>query len=91
MKSLKPGGTIVTCGATTGHNVGFDLRFLFARQLSFLGSYMGGMGELLDALKFVFDGTFKPVVDRTFPLKDTRAAHEYMQSSQMFGKIVVVV
>ena len=34
--------------------------------------------------------TFKPVVDRTFPLKDTRAAHEYMQSSQMFGKIVLV-
>lgn len=90
MKSVKPGGTIVTCGATTGHNVGFDLRFLFARQLSFLGSYMGGMGELHDALKFVFDGTFKPVVDRTFPLKETRAAHEYMQSSQMFGKIVLV-
>jgi NADPH:quinone reductase-like Zn-dependent oxidoreductase len=90
MKSLKAGGTIVTCGATTGPNVGFDLRFLFARQLSFLGSYMGGMGELLDALKFVFDGTFKPVVDRTFPLRDTRAAHEYMQSSQMFGKIVLV-
>jgi NADPH:quinone reductase-like Zn-dependent oxidoreductase len=90
MKSLKPGGTIVTCGATTGPNVGFDLRFLFARQLSFLGSYMGGMGELLDALKFVFDGTFKPMVDRSFPLQDTRAAHEYMQSSQMFGKIVLV-
>ena len=90
MKSLKPGGTIVTCGATTGHAVGFDLRFLFTRQLSFLGSYMGGMGELLDATKFVFDGTFKPVLDRTFPLKDTRAAHEYLLSSQMFGKIVVV-
>jgi len=90
MKSLKPGGAIVTCGATTGHDVGFDLRFLFTRQLSFLGSYMGGMGELLNALKFVFDGTFKPVVDRTFPLKDTRAAHEYLQSSQMFGKIVLI-
>ena len=90
MKSLKPGGTIVTCGATTGPNVGFDLRFLFARQLSFLGAYMGGMGELHDALKFVFDGTLKPVVDRTFPLKETRAAHEYMQSSQMFGKIVLI-
>ncbi|HEX8814668.1 MAG TPA: zinc-binding dehydrogenase [Terriglobales bacterium] len=89
MKSLKPGGTIVTCGATTGHNVGFDLRFLFARQLSFLGSYMGGMGELISAMKFVFDGTFQPVIDRTFPLKDTRAAHEYLASSQMFGKVVL--
>ncbi len=89
MKSLKPGGTIVTCGATTGPNIGFDLRFLFARQLSFLGSYMGTMDDLHQALKFVFDGTFKTVVDRTFPLAEARAAHEYMQSSQMFGKIVL--
>jgi NADPH:quinone reductase-like Zn-dependent oxidoreductase len=89
MKSLKPGGTIVTCGATTGPNIKFDLRFLFGRQLSFLGSYMGTMGDLHQALKFVFDGTFKTVVDRTFPLAEARAAHEYMQSSQMFGKIVL--
>ena len=89
MKSLKPGGTIVTCGATTGPNAAFDLRFLFARQLSFLGSYMGTMGELHEVLKHVFAGTLKPVVDRTFPLKDARAAHEYMEASQMFGKVVL--
>ncbi len=47
MKSLKPGGTIVTCGATTGPNAAFDLRFVYSRQLNFLGSYMGTMGELL--------------------------------------------
>ena len=89
MKSLKPAGTIVTCGATTGPEVKFDLRFLFARQLSFLGSYMGNMGELHEVLGHVFAGRLKPVVDRAFPLKDTRAAHEYMESSQMFGKIVL--
>src|SRR4030081_2139279 len=48
VKSLKPGGTIVTCGATTGHDAAFDLRFLFSRQLAFLGSYMGTMGDLHD-------------------------------------------
>lgn len=89
MKSLKPGGTIVTCGATTGPNAAFDLRFLFARQLSFLGSYMGTMGELHEVLKHVFAGTLKPVVDRNSPLRDARAAHEYMEASQMFGKIVL--
>ena len=89
MKSLKPGGTIVTCGATTGSNVALDLRFLFSRQLSFLGSYMGTMGELYEVLAQVFAGRLKPVVDRTFPLKEARAAHEYMESSQMFGKIVL--
>lgn len=89
MKSLKPGGTIVTCGATTGPNAAFDLRFLFSRQLNFLGSYMGTMGELYDVLSHVFAGRLKPVVDRTFALKEVRAAHEYMEKSQMFGKIVL--
>jgi NADPH:quinone reductase-like Zn-dependent oxidoreductase len=90
LKSVKPGGTLVTCGATTGANVGLELRFLFARQLSLLGSYMGTMGELHGVLKHVFSGKLKPIVDRTFPLKEVRAAHEYMETSKMFGKIVLV-
>jgi NADPH:quinone reductase-like Zn-dependent oxidoreductase len=89
MKSLKPSGTLVTCGATTGPNAAFDLRFVFSRQLSLLGSYMGTMGELYEVLSHVFAGRLKPVVDRTFPLKDARAAHEYMEASRMFGKIVL--
>src|SRR5271154_5945586 len=89
MKSLKAGGTIVTCGATTGFDAKFDLRFLFSRQLSFLGSYMGTMGDLHDVLGHVFAGRLKPVVDRTFPLENNLAAHEYMEASQMFGKIVI--
>jgi NADPH:quinone reductase-like Zn-dependent oxidoreductase len=89
MRSLKPGGVIVTCGATTGPHVGFDLRFLFSRQLSILGSYMGTMGELHEVLKHVFSGKLRPVVDRTFPLSEARAAHEYMEKSAMFGKIVL--
>ena len=89
LKCLKPGGTLVTCGATTGSNVATDLRFLFARQLSVLGSYMGTMGELHEVLKHVFRGRLRAVIDRTFPLSETRAAHEYMEKSQMFGKIVL--
>jgi NADPH:quinone reductase-like Zn-dependent oxidoreductase len=89
IRSLKPGGNLVTCGATTGPQIGIDLRFLFSRQLSVLGSYMGTMGELHEVLKHVLRGKLKPVVDRTFPLKETRAAHEYMEGSQMFGKIVL--
>jgi NADPH:quinone reductase-like Zn-dependent oxidoreductase len=89
MKSLKTGGTLVTCGATTGPNVDIDLRHLFARQLKLLGSYMGTMGELHEILKHIFAGRLKPVVDRVFPLSEVRAAHEYLEKSQMFGKIVV--
>jgi NADPH:quinone reductase-like Zn-dependent oxidoreductase len=89
LKSMKPGATLVTCGATTGPQAGIDLRFLFARQLSLLGSYMGTMGELYEVLEHVFSGQLKPVVDRTFPLSEARAAHEYMEKSRMFGKIVL--
>lgn len=89
LRSLKPAGTLVTCGATTGPQVGIDLRFVYSRQLSILGSYMGTMGELHDVLKHVFRGRLKPVVDRTFPLAEARGAHEYMEKSQMFGKIVL--
>jgi NADPH:quinone reductase-like Zn-dependent oxidoreductase len=89
LKSLKTAGTLVTCGATTGPSVGIDLRHLFARQLSLLGSYMGTMGELHEVLGHVFSGRLKPVVDRTFPLKDARAAHEYLEKSEMFGKVLL--
>jgi NADPH:quinone reductase-like Zn-dependent oxidoreductase len=89
LKSLKPGGTLVTCGATTGPQVGMDLRFVFSRQLSILGSYMGTMSELLEVLRHVFSGKLKPVVDKVFALKEIRAAHEYMENSEMFGKILL--
>jgi NADPH:quinone reductase-like Zn-dependent oxidoreductase len=89
MKCLKPAGTLVTCGATTGPNASFDLRFLYSRQLSLLGSYMGTMGELYEVLGHIFAGRLKPVVDRSFSLQDVLAAHKCMENSQMFGKVVL--
>jgi len=91
IKSLKYGGTLVTCGATTGYDAQLDLRVLFARQLSLFGTYMGGQGELLEVLKHVFSGKLKPVVDRTFPLSEARAAQEYLDHSEQFGKVVLTV
>jgi NADPH:quinone reductase-like Zn-dependent oxidoreductase len=89
LKSLKAGGTVVTCGATTGPQVGVDLRFVFYHQLTVLGSYMGTMGEFNEVLKHVFSGKLKPVVDSVFPLSEARSAHERMEKSEMFGKIVM--
>jgi len=89
MKSLRPGGTLVTCGATTGFDVGVDIRHLFVKQLSVLGSFMGNMGDLHEVLGHVFAGRLKPVVDRAFPLSETADAHRYLESSQMFGKVVL--
>src|SRR5215472_5062848 len=89
MRCLKTAGSLVTCGATTGPNVSIDLRHLFARQLRLLGSYMGTMAELNEVLGHLFAGRLRAVVDRTFPLSEIRAAHEYLEKSAMFGKVIV--
>ena len=90
VESLAAGGRLVTCGATTGLGVGVDLRFLFSRQQSLLGSYMGTMGELHRVLKFVFNGKLKPIVDRVFPMSEIAAAHAYLENKEQFGKVIVV-
>jgi NADPH:quinone reductase-like Zn-dependent oxidoreductase len=89
LRSLKPGGDLVTCGATTGPQAAIDLRFLYSRQYSVLGSYMGNMGDFHEMLKHVFSGRLKPVIDTTFPLRDARAAHERLEKSEQFGKVVL--
>jgi NADPH:quinone reductase-like Zn-dependent oxidoreductase len=91
LKCLARTGRLVTCGATTGHDAGIDLRFLFGRQLSLLGSYMGRKAELLRAAQFFFAGTVKPVVDSTFPLGEAAQAHRRLEARQNFGKVVLVV
>jgi len=91
LASLAAGGRLVTCGATTGYEAKVDLRFLFSRQLSLLGSYMGTKSELHSVMRLVASGRFKPIVDRVFPLAEAAAAHAYLESSSQFGKVVLRV
>jgi NADPH:quinone reductase-like Zn-dependent oxidoreductase len=91
VKSLANSGRLVTCGATTGYDAKIDLRFLFTRQLSLMGSYMGTKDELRTVLKLVAQGRLKPAVDKVFSLSDCRAAHEYLEKSKQFGKVVLRV
>ena len=91
VRALARGGRLVTCGATTGANGVIDLAVLFSRQLSILGSYMGTKGELLRAARAFFAGQLKPVIDCTFTLADAAAAHQRMEASGQFGKIVLDV
>lgn len=82
-------GRLVTCGATTGPTGRTELRFLFSKQLSLLGSYMGGKAELLEAAPLFFAGTLRTAVHEVLPLPEARRAHEMMEASQHFGKIVL--
>lgn len=91
MRSLARGGRLVTCGATTGAQVGLNLQALFAKQLSVLGSYVGAKGELLRVARFFFAGQLKPVIDRTFPLAEAAQAQRRLEASEHFGKIVLEV
>src|SRR5450755_3854826 len=91
LASLAASGRLVTCGATTGYDAKIDLRFLFSRQLSLLGSYMGTKDDLRKVMKLVAAGRFKPVVDRVFPLSEAAAAHRYLESGAQFGKVVLSV
>lgn len=90
LKCLAKGGRLVTCGATSGREISMDLRFLFVKQLSLLGSYMGGSRELGKVLELAERGALKPTVDSVFPLKEARKAQEKMLRREQFGKIVLV-
>lgn len=91
LASLKKGGRMVICGATTGPTASVDIRFLFVKELSLCGCYMGGRRELLDVLRLVEQGRLKPVVDSVFPLKDAAKAQARMLDRKNFGKIVLKI
>ncbi|MGB9244185.1 MAG: zinc-binding dehydrogenase [Candidatus Acidiferrales bacterium] len=87
--SLAVGGRLVTCGATTGYEGKIDLRFLFSRHISILGSYMGSKAELYSVLDLVGRGRVRPVIDTVMSLAKTREAHERLEKREQFGKIVL--
>jgi len=87
--SLKTGGRLVTCGATSGYDAHTDLRQVFYRHLNILGSFMGSKAELLEAMKFVSAGKIRGVVDRVLPLSEVRQAHELIENRAQFGKVVL--
>ena len=89
LKALAKGGRLVTCGATTGAEVTTDLRYVYNRELTIYGSFMAGMGELLDVVKLFREGKLKTVVDSVYPLAKAAEAQEKMESSRHFGKIVL--
>ena len=90
LASLTKKGRLVTCGVTSGPMINLDLRFIFVRQLSIAGCYMGGLNELKRVIRRMERKKLKPVVDKVFPLREARAALERMQSRANFGKIILV-
>lgn len=91
LRALARGGRLVVCGATTGPSAGFDLRRLFWRQWSILGSTMGSAREYAEIVRLAHQGRLWPVVDRVVPLADGALAYERMRRGEQTGKLVLEV
>jgi NADPH:quinone reductase-like Zn-dependent oxidoreductase len=91
IKALAKGGRLVLCGATTGAEVLTDLRYVYSKELTILGSFMAGKGELLRVVELFKKGRLKCVVDSTFPLQNAANAERRLERSEHFGKIVLTV
>ncbi|HEX7662962.1 MAG TPA: zinc-binding dehydrogenase [Polyangiaceae bacterium] len=85
------GGSVVTCGATTGFSPTIDLRQIFFRQVQVKGSTMGSKGDLFRILQLVGEKKLRPVVDRVLPLWDAAEAHRLLEERKAFGKVVLEV
>jgi NADPH:quinone reductase-like Zn-dependent oxidoreductase len=89
--SLAIGGRLVTCGATTGFESKTNIAYIFARQLSILGSFMGYKSELFPVLELFKRGLLKPVIDCVMTLERAAEAHKRLENREQFGKVVLKV
>ena len=81
---------MVTYGATTGAAGETEIRMVFWKQLSILGSTMGTPKDYREAMDLVFQGRITPVIHAVLPLEEARKAHEILEAGEAFGKIVLV-
>lgn len=89
LKSLAVGGRLVTCGATTGVQGQINLRHLFYKRQSILGSTMGSVSDFYECLHLAEQKVLHPVIDQIFGFKKVREAHDYLEFQHEFGKVVL--
>jgi NADPH:quinone reductase-like Zn-dependent oxidoreductase len=91
IRTIRKGGRLVTCGATTGPIGETDIRIVFWNQISIIGSTMANDTEFHDVMRLFFDGRLRAIVDEVVPLADGAAAQQRLAEGQQFGKIVLKV
>jgi NADPH:quinone reductase-like Zn-dependent oxidoreductase len=88
IRSVRRGGRILVVGNTSGPMFNMDLRYLFAKQISIIGSSMGTTSDFVKVMNLVFEGKLKPVVSKVLPLTEIQEAHRLLEELDVFGKIV---
>jgi NADPH:quinone reductase-like Zn-dependent oxidoreductase len=91
LKALRPGGTLVVCGATSGFNPPAELNRVYFLQLRVVGSTMGNRAELDRLLRMCEVTGVRPVVDCVVPLADARDGFARLLDDDLFGKVVLDV
>ncbi len=89
LRLLKPGGKLITCGATTGPLTEIDIRLIFWKQLEILGSTMSNHSEFLAIMRLILEGKINPVIDSKWPLEKIKEAEMKMADARIFGKILI--
>ena len=89
MQAVARGGRIVIVGNTSGPQVEIDIRFIFGKQISLIGSTMGNHQDFLAVIELLRQGRLKPVIGRVVPLKNGIEAYRLMEEGRQFGKIVL--
>jgi NADPH:quinone reductase-like Zn-dependent oxidoreductase len=89
MQAAARGGRIVIVGNTSGPQAEIDIRFIFAKQISLIGSTMGSHQDFLTLVGLIAAGRLTPVVDRVVPLSDGIEAYRAMEAGGHFGKIIL--
>ncbi len=89
IRCLAKGGRVVTCGATAGPELTTDLRLVFFKSLSILGSTMGGHGDMRDVWQLLCSGALSPVVGAVLKMEDVAQGHALLENRAVFGKVVL--
>jgi NADPH:quinone reductase-like Zn-dependent oxidoreductase len=90
LRALARAGRLVVYGATSAPSAATDIRFIFWKQLSILGTTMSNRAEFQAVMSMVFNCQLEPVIDVVWPLERIRAAHERLEKGEQFGKIVLL-
>lgn len=89
LRTLRKGGRLLTVGNSGAPKFEIDNRYIFAKHLSIIGSTMSTLGDFQEVMDLIVTGKLKPVIDKTFRLKDAALAQERLWNSKNFGKITL--
>jgi NADPH:quinone reductase-like Zn-dependent oxidoreductase len=91
IRSVKIGGRILVVGNTSGPMFELDLRYIFSKHISIIGSTMGPHQDYVRVMNLIFDGALKPVIGTVLPLDQVREGHRWIEVGEIFGKVVIEI